>query len=59
MQSIKFVFQKEEKFNVFFVFKIREDVVQALIDFYQKLPTAKYYEVASFNYKHGKKTTKI
>ncbi|CAF4217174.1 unnamed protein product [Rotaria sp. Silwood2] len=32
--------------------KIRAEIVQVLIDFYEKIPTAKYYETASFNYKH-------
>ncbi|CAF1047050.1 unnamed protein product [Rotaria sordida] len=31
---------------------IRAEIVQVLIDFYQKIPTAKYYEIASFDYKH-------
>jgi hypothetical protein len=33
--------------------KIRAEIIKVLIDFYQKIPTAKYYEVASFDYKHA------
>ncbi|CAF0823433.1 unnamed protein product [Adineta ricciae] len=32
--------------------KIRADIVKVLLDFYQKLPTARYYEAATFTYKH-------
>ncbi|CAF3557038.1 unnamed protein product [Rotaria sp. Silwood1] len=32
--------------------QIRTEIVQILIDFYEKIPTAIYYEIASFNYKH-------
>ena len=42
-------------FNLIFILKIRKEIVQVLLDFYQKLPTAKYYEIATFNYKHGRK----
>jgi hypothetical protein len=34
--------------------KIRTEIIKVLIDFYRRIPTAKYYEVASYNYKHGK-----
>ena len=37
-------------------FQIRAEIVRVLLEFYQRIPTAKYYDVASFNYKHGKKT---
>ncbi|UJR22456.1 hypothetical protein I4U23_025514 [Adineta vaga] len=33
--------------------KIRAEIIKVLIDFYQKLPTATYYEIATFNYKHA------
>jgi hypothetical protein len=33
--------------------QIRAEILKVLIDFYQKIPTAKFYEVASFNYKHA------
>ncbi|CAF0765748.1 unnamed protein product [Adineta ricciae] len=33
--------------------KIREDIVKVLTGLYHKIPVAKYYEVASFNYKHA------
>ncbi len=38
--------------------QIRAEIIKVLIDFYQKIPTAKYYEVASFDYKHGKNLIK-
>jgi hypothetical protein len=40
--------------NHFVFVQIRAEILKVLFDFYQKIPTAKYYEVASFNYKHGK-----
>ncbi|CAF2142912.1 unnamed protein product, partial [Rotaria magnacalcarata] len=33
--------------------EVRADIVQVLLDFYQEIPNAKYYEVASNNYKHS------
>lgn len=43
-------------FVLFFFTKIRKNIVKVLLDFYQRLPTARYYEVASYNYKHGIET---
>jgi len=40
------------------ILQIRAEIIKVLIDFYQKIPTAKYYEVASFDYKHGKNSIK-
>jgi hypothetical protein len=51
MYDIKF----QKKKILFFVLKIRTEIIKVLIDFYQRIPTAKYYEVGSFNYIHGKK----
>lgn len=46
---------KRKQSNYFFLFvKIRTEIIQVLINFYQETPTAKYYEVAAFNYKHSK-----
>ncbi|CAF4828998.1 unnamed protein product, partial [Rotaria sp. Silwood1] len=33
--------------------KIRKDIIKVLLDFYQKIPTARYYEIASYNYKYA------
>ncbi|CAF4498382.1 unnamed protein product, partial [Rotaria sp. Silwood2] len=33
--------------------KIRQDIITVLLDFYQRIPTAKYYELASYNYKYA------
>ncbi len=54
MQSIKFPFHFFLSYFYFILLKIRIEIIKVLIDFYQKIPTAKYYEVASFNYKHGR-----
>ena len=34
--------------------KIRQDTIQLLIDLYERLPTAKYYEVPSLNYRYSR-----
>jgi hypothetical protein len=48
--------KREEKKLLFYsYFQIRAEIIKILIDFYQKIPTAKYYEVPSSDYKHGKK----
>ncbi|CAF1029135.1 unnamed protein product [Rotaria sordida] len=33
--------------------QIRKDIVKVLLDFYQKIPKARYYEIASHNYKYA------
>ncbi|CAF4219354.1 unnamed protein product [Rotaria socialis] len=33
--------------------QIRQDILKVLLEIYPRIPTAKYYEVASCNYKHG------
>ncbi len=51
--------EKKFRLNFYLIFfillKIRADILKVLIDFYQKIPTATYYKLASFNYKHSKK----
>lgn len=35
------------------LFKIRIQITEVLLDFYQKLSNAEYYDIASFEYKHS------
>ena len=38
--------------------QIRAEIISALMDFYQQIPAAKYYEVAPFTYKHSNQSNR-